>query len=87
MDDVYVHEHALKHGLDEEEIIYAWSNFVRSQQRRTPREDQTVRIGYGKNTIHSIQMIGIIKSQGTLIIHAMSPAQDSIRKELGLPRR
>ncbi|WP_139651426.1 hypothetical protein [Raoultibacter phocaeensis] len=87
MDDVYVHEHALKYGLDEDEIIYAWTNFVRSQQRRTPREDQIVRTGYGKKTARSIQMIGVAASYGTLIIHAMNPVQDSIRRELGLPRR
>ena len=87
MDEVYVHKHALKHGLDEEEIVYAWSNFVRSQQRQTPKEDQIVRIGYGRKTSQAIQMIGILAPHGTLIIHAMCPVQESIKKELGLPRR
>lgn len=85
--DVFVHPHALKHGLSEEEILAAWSNFVRSQQRRTPREDQCVRVGYGKTTPGAIQMVGIVKPFGTLIIHAMTPPQGSVLDELGIPRR
>lgn len=87
MNDVYVHPHALKHGLSESEILYAWSNFVKSQQRSTPHEDQIVRIGYGKTTSQGIQMIGVRKPAGTLIVHAMTPPQNAVLKELGIPRR
>ena len=47
MGDVFAHPHALKHGLSEDEILHAWANFVKSQQREAPGEDQCVRIGYG----------------------------------------
>ena len=86
-EDVFVHPHALKHGLSESEILCAWSNFVRSQQRLTPREDQCVRIGYGKATQGAIQMVGVVKPFGTLIVHAMTPPQVSVLDELGIPRR
>lgn len=86
MTDIYVHPHALKHGLPEDEIRHAWTNFVRSQYRETPHEDQCVRIGYGSSTSDAIQMIGIVKPFGTLIIHAMAPPQISVLKELGIPR-
>lgn len=87
MREIYVHPHALKHGLPEGEILHAWSNFVKSQQRETPREDQCVRIGYGRQTPHAIQMIGIEKPFGTLIVHAMTPPQGKVLDELGIPRR
>ena len=87
IEEVFIHPHALKHGLSEDEILHAWSNFVRSQQRSTPHEDQCVRIGYGRVTQDAIQMIGIMKPFGTLIVHAMTPPQASVLDELGIPRR
>lgn len=84
--DVFVHPHALKHGLSEDEILYAWSNFVRSQMRQAPQEDQCVRVGYGRHTPQAIQMVGIVRTFGVLIIHAMTPPQASILRELGIPR-
>ena len=85
--DVFVHPHALKHGISEDEILFAWSNFVRSQQRSTPLEDHCVRIGYGIRFADAIQMVGVTKSYGTLIIHAMAPPQGKVLDELGIPRR
>lgn len=87
MQNIYVHPHALKHGLSEDEILYAWNNFVRSQFRKTPREDQCVRIGYGRHTSGAIQMVGIVKEFGTLIIHAMTPPQPRVLRELGIRGR
>ncbi len=84
---VLVHPHALKHGLAEDEILYAWGNFVKSQQRETPNEDQCVRVGYGRSTPSAIQMVGVEKPFGTLIVHAMTPPQVRVLDELGIPRR
>lgn len=81
---VSIHPHALKHGISEDEIRYAWDNFVRSQQRTAPNEEQVVRIGYGRTTENAIQLIGIEGAGGILIIHALTPPQHSIIKELGL---
>ncbi|MEG2982197.1 MAG: hypothetical protein RR794_00930, partial [Raoultibacter sp.] len=27
LEDIYIHPHALKHGLTEDAIVYAWNNF------------------------------------------------------------
>lgn len=87
MDEVYIHPHALKHGLSEKEIRAAWANYVRSQYRSAPHEEECVRVGYGRETASPIQMIGVVKPFGTLIIHAMTPPQARVLKELGIPRR
>jgi hypothetical protein len=84
---VFVHPHALKHGLSEEEVAYAWENFVKSQQREAPDEGQCVRVGYGRSTPSAIQMVGVEKPFGTLIVHAMAPPQARVLDELGIPRR
>lgn len=83
-ESVFVHPHALKHGISEDEIRHAWNNFVRSQQRRAPNEEQVVRIGYGRTTETAIQMIGVAGVSGILIIHALTPPQRNVIKELGL---
>ncbi len=84
---ILVHPHALKHGLPEEEIVYAWENFVKSQQRETPHEEQCVRVGYGRSTPSAVQMVGVEKAFGTLVVHAMTPPQSRVLDELGIPRR
>lgn len=83
---VYVHPHALKHGLTEEEILRAWLNYVRSQSRSAPNEDQVVRVGFGSSDHGAIQMVGIAKEFGVLVIHALTPPQDNVLRELGLLR-
>lgn len=40
MIEIVVHDHALKHGLTEEDVLYAWNNFVRKQRRKVPWEDE-----------------------------------------------
>lgn len=84
---VFVHPHALKHGLAEEQILRAWGNFVAKRQRRTPNEDQTMCVGYAEGIANEIQMLAVSKPWGIMIYHAMSPAQDSVLDELGIPRR
>lgn len=87
MEDVFIHPHALKHGVAEAEILRAWTNFVKSQYRATPHEDQCVRIGYGSKLPTAIQMIGIRKPFGVSIVHAVTPPQKSVLKELGIHGR
>ena len=48
MEEPIVVEHALKHGLSEEDIRYAWSNFVRKQYRGAPNEGEIVVVGYDR---------------------------------------
>ncbi len=45
------------------------------------------RIGYGKQAPQAIQMIVVVKPFGTLVIHALTPPQQGILKELGMPMR
>lgn len=39
MREVFIHEHALKHGVSQEEILDAWNNFVAMRHREMPKED------------------------------------------------
>lgn len=84
---VFVHPHALKHGLTEDQILRAWSNFIAKQPRATPNEDQIVCVGYAEDVPQDIQMLAVSKPWGEMIYHAMTPAQVSILRELGIPRR
>lgn len=48
MNEVYIHPHALKHGISEEEIKDAWENFVAKTKRPTPKDDQILCVGFSK---------------------------------------
>ena len=83
MDEIRIHPHALKHGVAQEEIIYAWRNFARKRPRG---DDCWVTIGF-TNIGHEVEMIGMVLADGTtLIIHAISPATERIKRELGRAR-
>lgn len=86
MNNLIVEEHALKHGLSKEQILYAWGNFVMRQNRSSPNEDQVVVIGYDR-TGRPLQIIATEKPFGFLIYHAMTPPTKKILRELGLLRR
>lgn len=78
--ELYVHEHALAHGLSEEDIRRAWDNFAKRRPRGT---DFEVRIGFDADN-RELGMVGATLGNGdVLIIHAKSPAIPSIKKELG----
>ena len=49
MQEIYIHPHALKHGLSEDEIKEAWRNFVAQTKRLMPKDDQIVCVGFCKN--------------------------------------
>ncbi|MEC4293893.1 hypothetical protein [Adlercreutzia shanghongiae] len=83
MSQLRVHQHSRKHGLDNEDIIYAWYNFVRKRQRD---DDCWVAIGFDRAG-HEIELVGILLADGsTLIIHTLSPATEKIKRELKLKR-
>lgn len=84
--DVRVHSHALKHGLDEENVIYAWRNYWRMRNRDIPRTDQIIAIGFDRKG-RLIQMVGVMKSDGILVYHALTPPTESFMRELGLDGR
>jgi len=86
MDELYVHPHALKHGLSEEEILFAWENYLRKQHRKSPEEDLALAVGYNRSG-ELIQMVGREASFGILVYHAMTPPTVKVLRELGLSRR
>ena len=84
--DVYVDEHAYKHGLTEEQILYAWENFIKKLYRGAPNEGEIVCVGYDKNGV-MMQLVAVEKSSGVLIYHAMTPPTQNALRELGLLKR
>lgn len=83
MGEVIISDHAFKHGLTEEEISFAWSNFVRLQHRGAPDEGEVVVVGYTRAG-RFVEMVGAERSFGTIIFHAMEPPTHSVLSELGL---
>ena len=83
MNSIVVLPSALKHGLCEQSLIEAWSNFVRKRPRG---EDCWVTIGFDAGG-KEIEMVGLIAADGTtLLIHGFSPATLKVKRELGLVR-
>ena len=81
MEDIIVMPSALKHGLSEQSLIEAWANFVRKRPRG---EDCWVSIGFDSTGLE-VEMVGLITVDGAvLIIHGLSPATQTIKRELGL---
>lgn len=83
---VDIAEHALKHGLSEFEIRYAWENFLIRQNRETPFEDHVVSIGVLPSG-DLVQMVAVATEQGTLVYHAMKPPTKKVLSELGFDVR
>lgn len=84
MEAIRVHRSALKHGISHGDIVYAWENFVR---RRPRGDDMLVAIGFDAHG-REIEMIALVMADGCkLIIHALSPATEKMRRELGIRRR
>lgn len=79
MNQVSVHRHARKHDLSEDNIVYAWNNFVRKSYRS---EDFVVAIGYDSTGREIGRVASVLQDNDFLIIHAKSPAIASILKEL-----
>ena len=78
--ELLIHNHALEHGLTEDDIRCAWENFVKMRPRGN---DFEVRIGFDSSG-REIGMVGALLTDGdVLVIHAKSPAIPSIKRELG----
>ena len=86
MFEILVHPHALKHGLEEGEILFAWENFIRKRHRDVPNNDQMIAVGITQSDKY-IQMVGVVKPYGLMIYHAMTPPTEKMLVELGLGRR
>lgn len=86
MEEVYIHAHALKHGVSESDIEHAWINFVRKRHRGSPHEEEIVVIGCDLQG-RLIELVAKNTSNGTLIYHALRPPTLNVLSELGLSRR
>ncbi len=86
MNELVIAEHALKHGLSEEDIVYAWENFVRKRYRGAPREGEVIAVGYDKQG-RFIEMVGLERGDDIIIYHAMQPPTTNALIELDLVRR
>ncbi|MCL2530373.1 MAG: hypothetical protein FWE41_08650 [Coriobacteriia bacterium] len=83
MFDIEVHPNALKHSLSEEDVVFAWENFLRKQRREVPDVDQMIAIGFDRRG-NLIELVAIDKPYGTLIYHAKSPPTAKMLIELGM---
>jgi len=87
MESIFIHPHATRHGLPEEQILHAWKNAI--EVARHDRDDgiiDYIAIGFDQNG-RSIEMTARKKSFGVLIYHANTPPTPRAFKELGLIRR
>ena len=81
--EIIISEHAYKHGLDEESILYAWENFIRLQHRGAPNEGQILLVGSDKKG-RLLQIVAVEREFGVLIYHAMTPPTNNALKEPGM---
>ena len=87
MDTLFIHEHALKHGLTDEEIRHAWRNaFVTGIRKRNDGFIDILVAGFSQNG-KPIEMVGRQKNFGVLVFHANTPISQRMRDELELTGR
>lgn len=80
--------HALKHGLSEEEVSYAWSCPIRCRQRESNDEPpRWVAIGMLPDG-RLAELVAIQSQDGVWqVFHAMVPPTKKFLKELGMEVR
>lgn len=86
MIEIVVHNHALKHGLKEEDIEFAWKHFIRQRRRAAPCSEQIIAVGVTKDG-DVVEMVAVEKAEGLMVYHALTPPTGSMLRELGLARR
>lgn len=88
MDQIFVMERALKHGLTEAQVLQAWHNHI-GVVARIERSDGGVdhkTIGFSDDG-RAIEITAREKSFGFLIYHANTPPTPRAIRELNLKRR
>lgn len=80
-----MHPHALKHGLTEQKVRYAWEHFVVLQTRKPPRHDQVAAIGVDSQG-RLVQLVAVRNGNEVLIFHAMRNPTKQFLAELRLGR-
>ena len=83
MGDVVVFDHALIHGLTEEERLAAWENqFVSATVVRANGNVDIVALGDASGKL--VEMTAREKTWGLLIFHANTPPTNRALRELGI---
>jgi uncharacterized DUF497 family protein len=85
---VRVHNNALKHGLSEEDVAYAWDNTIRSRQRNGTNDPPLwIAIGALPNG-RLAELIGFLDSDMVwCVFHALVPPTKKFKRELGFSTR
>lgn len=83
MNAVRIAPSALKHGISAAEAVAAWENFACKQRRS---DDAWIAIGFSASG-KEIELVALDLLDGdVLIVHAMSPSTEKMRRELGMGR-
>ena len=86
IDEVFINEHAFKHGVSQRDIEYVWENFQKNQHSGAPHEGEIVVIGSDTRG-RPMRVVAAQRHNGTVIYHAMRPPTRNDLMELGLKRR
>lgn len=85
MKEIIIDEHALKHGVDPNDVEYAWNNFFAKIYRGAPNEGEIVAVGCDRAG-RLIEMVGAERTFGVVVFHAMTPPTRNVLRELGMDR-
>lgn len=89
MDNIYVLDRIEERHPDvtKEDAAHAWEYCIRSMPRLDKNPSEYVGIGYdGSGRL--LEVIAIRNNQGDwLVIHAQTPPQERVKRELGFGRR
>ena len=85
---IRVHKNALKHGLSEKEVPYAWENTIRCRQRNgTDDPPLWIAIGTLPNG-KFVELIAFLDSDMIwCVFHAFVPPTKKFKNELGFSTR
>ena len=81
MEDIVVLPNCDKHGLEYEDVVAAWENVLAYTIRESFSGDRMVVVGYDTKA-RPCEVIGLYKSYGWLLIHAMTPPTDKTWLEI-----
>lgn len=84
--EVFIEEHALKHGVSQKDIEHAWACFARKQYRGAPKEGEIVLVGYDRKG-RLVEIVAAERKFGIVIFHAMRPPTHNVLRELRIMGR
>ena len=85
MEELIIDEHALKHGLDPEDIEHAWREYVAKSYRGAPNEGEVIAVGCDRRG-RFVEMVGAERPHATIVFHTITPPTRNALRELGMER-